>query len=177
MPTPEAIAAEALPEVRKPFHQRMRLKEFRPAQVPMELRSVHGREAEIALLDRGVGAVQRVREGDHVGSTRFRVGKVRERQVWDKGGELVDASEVWVEDSTSGEKFRLVKGLRTRSSQSYAEILVHGVAKPVIVRQGEEFALPSDPENLYRVLDLRSEQVVLQLVRTGETFTVVKAVD
>ena len=49
-----------------------------------------------------------------------------------------------------------------------------GDDKEIVVRQGETFTLPRDPDTRLEVIDIRPTQVILKVVGTGQTVTVEK---
>ncbi len=149
----------------------MTLEDYQESALPVMLTGVGAGIGEFQLLD---GSDRRVyaREGDSIESTNLVVAQIRERVVVDKSGDRAEASEARVRDRRSGQEFRLVQGLTTRAGQAYAMLRIEGEPEAIRVRSADEFTLPSDPTQVYRVLDLRRDQVVLQTASSGETFTV-----
>ncbi len=153
---------------------KLRLLEFHENQYPVILTGIEAGIGEFRVLSDGGGDLVYAREGDRIPGTPFRVTSLRSKRIVDKEGTLVDASEARVRDEEKGSEIRLVKGLPARAAQSFAMLAVSGESEPIKVRENEEFALPGDASTLYRVLDLRESQAVIQVVETGETLTVMK---
>jgi hypothetical protein len=153
---------------------KLRLLEFHENQFPIILTGIEAGIGEFRVLSEGGGELVYAREGDRIPGTPFRVTTLRSKRIVDKEGTLVDASEARVRDEEKGAEIRLVKGLPARAAQSFAMLAVSGESEPIKVRENEEFALPGDASTLYRVLDLRESQAVIQVVETGETLTVMK---
>jgi ankyrin repeat protein len=151
----------------------MRLIEFHENQLPILLMDIQDGIGEFRSLKDSNELVY-AREGDTIDGTTFRVSTLRTKRIIDKEGNPVDASEARVRDTKSGTEFRLVKGLPARAAESYALIAVAGEGEPIKVRENEEFSLPGDVGTIYRVLDLRDSQAVIQVVDSGETITVMK---
>jgi hypothetical protein len=149
----------------------MRLIEFNESRIPIMLTGVNSGIGEFKLTNLN-DRITYAREGDTIPETQFVLRSLRERRIIDKDGNAADVSEARIRDSQSGQDHRLVKDLPARGAKSSAVIKVEGHADKVTIRSGEEFFLPSDPVNLYQVIDLRKDQVVLQVVETGETLTV-----
>ncbi len=159
--SPSSVDPSALPK--------MRLIDFQESQIPVLLSGVNAGIGEFVLMASGDRTY--AREGDVIPGTNFTVVSLRSRRIIDKDGSPVDASEARVRER-GGREHRLVKDLPARASRSAAVLAIEGHSQNITVRTGEEFFLQSDPVNMYRVVDLRSDGAVLQLVETGETFTV-----
>ncbi len=120
------------------------------------------------LLDMN-GTPLKARAGDTVGD--WTVTQVRARKSVDKDGHPYDGSDLLITDK-SGQKIRLVPGIRPPASASFAEVRLPFSDVRQHLRVGEELILPNDGNRRYVVLDLREEQVVLKETKTGQTFTI-----
>lgn len=153
-------------------HASMRLKDYSEVRVPMMLTEVQGETARIRQTIRTGERTDSLRVGQLVPGSRWKVTKVQGRQGTDKHGERVDASRVTLEDGDTRELATLVKDLPARSSATSATLASADGASNIRVKLGETFSWPSEPGTSYKVLELSSDQAVLQQVENGQTYTV-----
>ena len=153
-------------------HAGMRLKEYNETTLPLVLEEVEGSEARIRRTDDAGGKGEKVRAGQTVSGTSYKVERVAARRDVDKHGEPTDRSQVVLTDSNTKEKVVLVKNMTTRSSASYATIMSEDGKKTRKVKQGEVFAWPEEGGTTYKVVDLREDQVVVQEVESNKTWTI-----
>jgi hypothetical protein len=163
------------PDSRPGVHATLRLKEFNEIRVPYLLKSVDGETAKVEHQDGGETKVETVRVGQTLHGSQLKVQKVEALQTQDKDGNPIDASKVTLEDATApGEKVDLVKDMPTRSSASYAVLYSKNGDTSITVKQGETFEWPGEKNTHYRVVDLRSDQVILEQVENKKMWTVPK---
>jgi len=162
------------PDTHGGVHKTIRLKEYNEVQLPFVLKSVDGDNAKIERLDEGAGKIEEVRTGQTLRGTAYKIEKIQTRRGVDKEGNAVDASHVMLENTGSKEKISLVKDLPTKTSASYAVLTSAKGSETITVRRGDTFNWPGEKDVTYKVLDLGSDQVVLQEVESGKTWTVNK---
>jgi hypothetical protein len=163
------------PDSRPGVHATLRLKEFNEIRVPYMLKSVDGETAKVEHQDGGETKVEIVKVGQTLRGSQLKVEKVEALQTQDKDGNPIDASKVTLEDTTApGQKIDLVKDMPTRSSASYAVLHSKAGDSNITVKQGDTFEWPAGSNTHYRVIDLRSDQVVLEQVENKKMWTVPK---
>jgi len=153
------------------FHPLMRLREMKVVEAPLRLEEVSGSTAKVRNTE--TDEVATVRAGDIIPGTKLKVGKIARRIETDKFGMQDDLSNLTAVDEVSGREMVFVVNMPTRTSETSAELTSR--ADPTVsvtVRQGEEFQWPGEPDRTYMVIDLRSTQVVVRDIDTGETWTI-----
>ncbi len=155
-------------------HKTIHLKEYNEVQLPFVLKTVEGETAKIERLDEGKGKFEEVRAGQALRGSSYKVEKVQIRRGMDKEGNPVDASHVTLENSETHEKVTLVKDLPTRTSNTFAVLASGNGSQTITVRRGDTFTWPGEKNATYKVLDLGSDQVLLQQVENGKMWTVNK---
>jgi hypothetical protein len=154
-------------------HAALRLKQYNEVRLPIILESVQGGTAKIKRLD-GSEKIETVKEGQMVPGLNYKVEKVQSRRGTDKHGSAVDASRITLEESTTQEKTILVKDMPARAASSYAVLTSEDGSSSITVKQGDTFTWPKEGGVTYQVIDLRSDQAVLQEEASGRMYTVTK---
>ncbi|MHA3774391.1 Amuc_1099 family pilus-like system protein [Verrucomicrobiota bacterium sgz303538] len=164
---PQAAAAKAA------SHSGLKLKSYNEVRLPVVLDSVDGETAKIKRLDQG-DKVETVRVGQTMQGLGLKVERVQSRRMTDKHGSAVDASHVTLEDPETKEKTMLVKDMPAHSASSYAVLTSEDGKTSITVRQGDSFEWPQNGGSTFKVIDLRTDQAVLQEERSGKMWTVSK---
>ena len=109
--------------------------------------------------------------GEEIAGTGLTVEKVRRRFISSKHGQgrLVDASEVYFKDSTTGQRHLAVKGLPASAGEGCATVKLGAAEDLIEVRRGDTFTAGTLP---VKVVDIRPVQIVLERTDTKETVTV-----
>jgi hypothetical protein len=154
------------------LHKAMRLAEYRDVKLPFILQAVEGDKARIARVGGAEGDVETVRAGQSLRGLSYKVDRVISRRDFDKNGQPIDRSQVLLSDASTQEKVTLVKDMPAHSTASYAVISSAEGGQALKVRQGETFTWPAEGGAEYKVIDLRSEQVVVQEVATRKMWTI-----
>jgi hypothetical protein len=150
----------------------IRVKEYTEVRLPFVLRAVEGSTATVEFTADGLGQREKVKAGDTIRGTKLRVDRVSAGTDTDKHGEKVDMSQVVMTDSDTQDRVVAVKDLPTRTSASFATLTDPEGKLTMKVREGDVFAWPSEPGSSYKVIDLRSEQVVVKDVKSEKTITI-----
>jgi hypothetical protein len=158
------------PKARPGIHAEMRLKTYNEVKLPVMLDSVEGDKAFLKQIEGGDAKPQTVKTGDSVQG--LKVGRVQKRRDFDKSGNPIDISQVMLEDPATKERVMLVKGLPARTAATYAVITSADGKTSMQVKQGETFEWPSKPGTLYVVIDMSSDQVVVQQVENRRVWTI-----
>lgn len=169
---PKSFPAQAM-AAKADSHGGLKMKEFNEVRVPLVLEAVEGKTARIKRLDQD-DKIETVRVGEVIEGLGLKVEKVQSRQMTDKHGSGVDASRVTLEDPATKEKTLLVKDMPARSGSSYAVLVSEDGKNSFTVRQGDAFEWPKNGGTMFKVIDLRAEQAVLQEESTGRMWTVLK---
>ncbi len=170
--TPFAGDFATLAPSTNPTPPAIRMLEFNESVVPVMLTGVSADIGEFQVTSGDGVQTSYARVGDKIPGTSFVVKRLRALRQVDKDGSPADVSEARVQEASTGREHRLIKDLPARGAKNSAVIAVEGHADRITVRPGEEFFLPSDPTNLYKVVDVRRDAVVLQIVETGENVTI-----
>lgn len=158
------------PKSRPGIHADMRLKTYNEVKLPLVLDSVEGDKAFLKQIEGGDAKPQTVKAGDSVGG--LKVARVQKRRDFDKSGNPIDISHVTLEDPATKERVMLVKGLPARTAATSAVIVSADGKTTMQVKQGETFEWPGKPGTLYVVVDMSSDQVVVQEVETRKVWTI-----
>lgn len=154
----------------------LQMHEYRESQLPVMLTAVPDKShAEVRVLY-GDASHSRVVPGDRIPGTHLEVLRIEPKLVSSKlgNGHLVDMSRIVVEDQLSGERHLVVKDVPARSSEPFAVMSFGDAYSLYDARNGDEFS-SADGEGAFRVNDVRLTSVVIENLRTGETFTISKA--
>lgn len=154
------------------IHKAIRLKEYTEVRLPFVVRAVAGETATVEYDADGTNAQEKLRKGDTIRGTKLKVERVENRTDTDKHGAKVDLSQVVLTDGETNERVVALKDLPTRTSASFATLVSADGKETLKVREGESFTWPAEPGVSYKVIDLRSDQVVLKDEGSGKTVTV-----
>ncbi|MBV8276318.1 MAG: ankyrin repeat domain-containing protein [Verrucomicrobia bacterium] len=180
MPTPSGSAPATSP-VHTPIANaaggpsvtgKIRVEEVQEAFLPVTLEEVHGKKATLRSSD---GSSYTVTVGDALKGVNYRVVDVEARSVNDKDGNVVDASVVKLRHDRTGQTISLIKGIPTREHGAYAVLVVNSTGQKIKVELDHDFALPDEPGQTYRILDIRPTQVVIKRMGDGEVWTLQKS--
>jgi uncharacterized protein len=150
---------------------KIRVDEVEEAFLPVTLDEVHGKKATLRSAD---GSTYTVTVGDALKGMSYRVVDVEARSVNDKDGNVVDASVVKLRHERTGQTISLIKGIPTREHGAYAVLVVNSTGQKIKVELDHDFSLPDEPDQTYRILDIRPTQVVIKRMRDGEVWTLQK---
>ena len=150
---------------------KIRVDEVEEAFLPVTLDEVHGKKATLRSAD---GSTYTVTVGDALKGMSYRVVDVEARSVNDKDGNVVDASVVKLRHDRTGQTISLIKGIPTREHGAYAVLVVNSTGQKIKVELDHDFSLPDEPDQTYRILDIRPTQVVIKRMRDGEVWTLQK---
>lgn len=146
------------------------MKAMNEVPVPIILREVKAGKARIQHSD---GAEEIISEGSIPKGSAFKVKGVKNKVVPDKHGVWTDMSQVTLENPETKETVFLVRDLPARSSQTHAVISgADGVEQKI--HYDQEFTLVAFPGKKFKVVDLRADQVVVQVVGEKTTLTIPK---
>jgi hypothetical protein len=160
------------PNSRPGVSKSMRVKEYTEVRLPFVLRGVEGATATVEFTADGLGQREKVKKGDTIRGTKLRVDSVSAATDTDKHGDKVDMSQVVMTDGETQDRVVAVKDLPTRTSASYATLTDPEGKMNMKVREGDVFAWPSEPGSSYKVIDLRSEQVIVKDEKSEKTITI-----
>lgn len=151
------------------------LASYRERPLPIALSDVDEDSAEVRLLGReGEGPI-RVRPGETIPGTGYRVSGLTRKHVDSKEGQgqLMDVSQISVEDVRTGSTHVLVKEMPGTSSDSFAILTSPNSDYRYVVRTGDVFHTeqPEAGEKDYQVLDIRPSGVVIKDLATGHVST------
>jgi len=158
------------PNSRPGIHPFIRLKEYREVRIPLIVESVEGEVARIRHTGEGEDKVETVRAGQTING--MKVNRVIVQRELDKHGEPADMSRVELDDPTSKERVVLVKDMPAKSAASSALLISPDRQTSVTVKQGDVFAWPGEQGKSYKVIDLRTEQAVVQEMGTKKMVTI-----
>lgn len=150
--------------------------EYRESQLPVMLNSVPNKgSAEVRVLFGALGS-SKVAPGDVISGTHLEVLRIEPKLVPSKqgNGQLVDMSRIMVEDQLSGERHLIVKDVPARSSEPFAVMSFGDAYSLYDVRAGDEFT-GADRTDAFRVNEVRMNSVLIENLRSGEVFTISKA--
>ncbi|MDQ3624290.1 MAG: thrombospondin type 3 repeat-containing protein [Verrucomicrobiota bacterium] len=161
------------PNARPGIHKTIRLKEYNEVRLPVILESVQGETARIKRSDGGE-RVETVRVGETLKGLNLKVERVKAGKETDKRGDLVDVSTAELSDPSGKERTVLRKDMPARTAASFATLVSEDGQTSIKVKEGETFQWPPEPGVTYKVVDLRSDQVVVQQLETDKMWTVTK---
>ena len=146
------------------------MKTLNEVPVPMILREVKAGKARIQHTD---GTEETIAAGATPKGTTFKVKQVKSKVTPDKHGVWTDMSQVTLENPETKETVFLVRDLPARSSQTHAVIAgSDGIEQKI--HHDQEFTLAAFPGKKFKVVDLRADQVVVQVVGEKTTLTIPK---
>jgi hypothetical protein len=148
------------------------MKTMTEVPIPIILREVPkaGGKARIQHADL---SEEFVTEGTVPKGSPYRVKSIEYKMKPDKHGVFTDMSQVTLENPTTKETVFLVRDLPARSPETHA-VIVGADGKDQKIHFDEEFTLAAYPGKRYRVVDLRSDQVVVEEVGSKNTLTIPK---
>jgi len=171
----------------------MKMERYRETPLPVMLTNVEGGEAEVRMLATAVPGVKgangaaavnlgeeptrvKVREGEMIDGTAYRVASVETKFVSSKEGkgELVDVSQMTVENTQTGEKHLLVKDVPGRSANTYAVVTMQPGNQRYVVHEHDRFIAVNsrDQNEEFQVLEIRPTQVLIENLKTRRVTTV-----
>jgi ankyrin repeat protein len=136
--------------------------------LPVMLTNVAGKNAKLRSAD---GESYLVTIGDQLRGLDYKVTDIEARTTEDKDGNPVDDSIVKLRNTKTGQTLDLIKDVPAQEHPSYALLSVGNSGEPLRVEASRDFALPSDPDHTYRVLDIRPAQVVIKRIEDNRVFT------
>ena len=153
----------------------LRMHDYRESQLPVMLNDVHvdgDRWASVRLLYGDFPEPVIVRPGEMIGETGLSVVDVQQQIVFAKQGrgEPVDVSRMIVEYPETGERHLVVRGLPAMSNNVY-DVLTLGDEDGVYDARRQDQFTAAGGEERYRILDVRTNKIVILLDDTGETVT------
>ena len=158
------------PNSRPGVHPFIRLKEYHEVIVPLMLESIDGEVARVKHTDDAESKTESVRAGQMING--MKVARLVVRRETDKHGEPTDLSRVELEDPATKERVVLVKNLPAKSAASSAVLVSPNRQTSVTVKEGDVFTWPGEEGKSYKVIDLRTDQAVVQQVETKKMFTI-----
>ena len=180
-PPPDQTPAHRLPEVPwsgdapgslEAVAADMHMVDFRSRMLPIVVEEVPEGDAfaTIRVLT-GEEHTVTAAPGEEISGTGLKVEKVRRRFISSKHGQgrLVDASEVFVTETASGQRHLAVKGLPASAGEGCATVKLGTSDDLIEVRRGDTFTAGTLP---VKVVDVRPVQIVLERTDTKETVTV-----
>lgn len=156
----------------------MRMQSYREAPLPVMLKGVEAATgtARMRVFTKPGQEPVEVKQGETIPGTIYRVANLNEKFISSKmgKGQMVDVSQVTVEDTRTGARHLLVKDVPGRSSDTYATVLLPGSPFEYVVKQGDVFRARTagGGEQDYEVLDVRPTQVVIRDTASDEVMTV-----
>jgi hypothetical protein len=185
--TPEPVASpSANPEATSPATPvanaaggasvtgKIRIEEVQEAFLPVTLDKVHGKKATLRSAD---GSTYTVTVGDALKGTSYRVVDVEARTHNNKDRNVVHASVVKLRHERTGQTISLIKGVPTREHGAYVILVLNPTGQKIKVKLDHDFSLPDEPNQTYRVLDIRRTQVVIKRMSDGEVCTLQNVVN
>jgi ankyrin repeat protein len=118
----------------------------------------------------------RVREGEIIEGTNYRVASVDTKFVSSKEGkgQLTDVSQMTVEDTATGEKHLLVKDVPGRSAVTYAVVTMQPGSQRYVVHENDKFSAVNNRNKTeeFQVLEIRPTQVLIENLSTRKVVTI-----
>lgn len=141
-------------------------------EVPLILEDVNEKGTTATIKHTADGSVEKIGEGAQPKGTPYKVSRVRYEKKADKHGEMVDVSNVTLENTSTKETVMLVRELPALSSETHAILVGNGVEQKVHV--GDVVTLPGQGNKRFTVLDLRPDQVLVEDNETKKPITIPK---
>ena len=140
-------------------------------KIPIILRDVKPGKAHIERTD-GLGE-EDLREGSQPKGLAYRVTGIKQEVKADKHGVFTDVSNVTLMNPQTKEKVILVLDMPARSSETHAVVVgADGIEQKIHV--DEIVTLPGQGIRKFKVLELRSDQVVVEELGTKRPLTIPK---
>ena len=140
-------------------------------KIPIILRDVKPGKAHIERTD-GLGE-EDLREGSQPKGLAYRVTGIKQEVKADKHGVFTDVSNVTLMNPQTKEKVILVLDMPARSSETHAVVVgADGIEQKIHV--DEIVTLPGQGSRKFKVLELRSDQVVVEELGTKRPLTIPK---
>lgn len=140
-------------------------------KIPIILRDVKPGKAHIERTD-GLGE-EDLREGSQPKGLAYRVTGIKQEVKADKHGVFTDVSNVTLMNPQTKEKVILVRDMPARSSETHAVVVgADGIEQKIHV--DEIVTLPGQGSRKFKVLELRSDQVVVEELGTKRPLTIPK---
>jgi hypothetical protein len=148
------------------------MKTMTEVPIPVVLREIPkaGGKARIQHSD---GSEETVTEGGNPKGTPYRVKKIEYRMKADKHGVFTDMSQVTLENPDTKETVFLVRDLPARSNETHA-VIAGPDGKEQKIHFDEEFSLAAFPGKKFKVIDLRSDQVVVEEIGSKSVLAIPK---
>ena len=139
--------------------------------VPLILREVKGGKARVERTDSGT--TEELSAGNQTAGLPYRVKSVRHEIKPDKHGVLTDVSNVTLENVSTKENVVLIRDLPARSSQTHA-VVVGPDGSEKKVHLDETVEIPGMPGRQFKVIELRSDQVLVEDLASKRTLSIPK---
>jgi hypothetical protein len=140
-------------------------------KIPIILRDVKPGKAHIERTD-GLGE-EDLREGSQPKGLAYLVTGIKQEVKADKHGVFTDVSNVTLMNPQTKEKVILVRDMPARSSETHAVVVgADGIEQKIHV--DEIVTLPGQESRKFKVLELRSDQVVVEELGTKRPLTIPK---
>jgi hypothetical protein len=153
----------------------MIMTDYRARALPVALVEVpEGDTGATLRLLSGEGRTMSVTPGQEIPETGLTVDKVKRRIISSKRGfgRPVDASEVLLTESSTGQRILVVKGLPAVSGEACGFVKMRGKEDLLECRRGDEFHAGPLP---VKVAEIRLTGIVLERTDTRETATITRA--
>jgi ankyrin repeat protein len=139
--------------------------------LPVMLTEVSGKKAKIQTVG---GGEYSVAAGDQLRGLDYEVTDVEVRNTEDKDGNPVDASIVKLRNMKTGQTITLIRGVPAQEHAAYAILSFPNSEQTLKVEVDQNFSIPSDPGNTYKVLDIRPSQVIIRRLEDNRVWTLQK---
>ncbi|MEO6053790.1 MAG: Amuc_1099 family pilus-like system protein [Chthoniobacterales bacterium] len=155
-----------------PFRTKLRLTQY--IRIPFRLKfngtPDDGQTFTINTIDRR-GPTQFLKLGEKIEGTPFVLLSYRTNK-FEKEGIPIDESELTIENTENKEKVILINGKVVDSPTSKAKLIYLLDNSEFEVKKGDTFALPSENNVHYKLIDVNDNQAVIQNTQTGDNHTV-----
>ena len=154
----------------------MVLEGYHERSLPIILKGVNqDGDAEFRILSSADDAPVRVKKGDQIPGTPFRVTEATHRTTTGKmgKGELIDVSRATVVDVDAGSTYDLVKDIPGQSGSTYAIIRTSGTEDRYLVKPHDRFTSSLTGEaDEFEVIDVRPTQVIIRQQSSQNVITI-----
>ena len=154
----------------------MVLEGYHERSLPIILKGVNqDGDAEFRILSSADDAPVRVKKGDQIPGTPFRVTEATHRTTTGKmgKGELIDVSRATVVDVDAGATYDLVKDIPGQSGSTYAIIRTSGTEDRYLVKPHDRFTSSLTGEaDEFEVIDVRPTQVIIRQQSSQNVITI-----
>ena len=171
------------PNSHPPYYTKLRLRRIEGGTFPIVFDAYNPKNDHVNLTVHeggrfGAGDGERkaeIKPGERVPGLPFKVAGVRVKKGFEKDtGQPLDLTELTLQNTDTGRKIVLRRGLAASSPDATAVLLFKLDNTQIPVRLGQQFSLPRDPQTKFEVIDIRPTQVVLKIVDSKQTVTVDK---